>query len=240
MSRAVADQRRWPFFYGSCHLLGRALAKLLLASEALGQENIPASGRVIIASNHRSNVDPVLVGLMVPRPVHFMAKEELFANPALRWLVTSLNAFPVRRTGVDKEALRRALRVLEGDGALLMFPEGTRSPDDRFLPPKPGIGLIAARSAAPIVPAYIHNSWRILPKGAIMIRPHKLFVCFGKPLGPEEYSEGPSGPELFERIATRVMQRISELREDLLGKIGRRLRRANDGVAQVDQRQAGD
>jgi len=121
-----------------------------------------------------------------------------------------------------------------------MFPEGTRSPDDRFLPPKPGIGLIAARSAAPIVPAYIHNSWRILPKGAIMIRPHKLFVCFGKPLGPEEYSEGPSGPELFERIATRVMQRISELREDLLGKIGRRLRRANDGVAQVDQRQAGD
>ena len=196
------------------------LSKVLFRAEVAGAENVPAEGRVIFASNHRSYADPPLVGSMVSRPVHFAAKAELFKSRIFGWLIRNLNAFPVRRSGADREMLRRALAVLEAEGALLMFPEGTRSKTNELLPPMSGVGLIAERSRAPVVPIYIHNSSRILPLGSSMIRPYKLYVCVGRPIAPPNRSEGKASSQLHAEFAERVMDGIECLRADLLKRIG--------------------
>jgi len=215
----------------ACHALCCVLSKGLFRAEVAGVENLPARGRVILASNHRSYADPpLLVGSMVFRPVHFAAKAELFRSRFFGWLIRNLNAFPVRRWGADREMLRRALAVLEADGALLMFPEGTRSKTNELLPPMSGIGLIAERSQAPVVPIYIHNSWRILPPGSSMIRPYKLYVCFGKPIPPPNCPEGKARSQLHAEFAERVMAEIKCLRADLLRRLGQNKERLQDGA----------
>lgn len=215
--------------YRACHTLFSVLSKVLFRAEVAGAENVPARGRVILASNHRSYADPpLIVGSTVFRPVHFAAKAELFRSRFFGWLIRNLNAFPVRRSGADREMLRRALAVLEADGALLMFPEGTRSKTNELLPPMSGVGLLAERSQAPVVPIYIHNSWRILPPGSSMIRPYKLYVCFGKPIPPPNRPEGKARSQLHAEFAERVMDDIRCLRADLLKRIGQNKERLQD------------
>ena len=107
-------------------LLALGLARLLWGFRVTGRERVPRSGPVVVASNHISNWDPLLVGLACPREVHFLAKRELFENRAFAALIRAYNAIPLDRDGSDRKALRLARRIL-GDGrALLMFPEGTR------------------------------------------------------------------------------------------------------------------
>ena len=205
--------------YWACRTIGRVLVKLLFRGEALGRESIPRRGRVIFASNHRSYLDPVLAGIVIPRPVHFAAKVELFSNCLFGWFIRQVHAFPVRRSGVDREMLRWATRLFDAEQALLMFPEGTRGKGDEFLAPKSGVGFLSVRSGAPIVPTYIHNSERILPPGASMIRPHKLYVCFGEPIDPPQPSETHVTSEVYSDLAIQVMESIKQLKGDLLRRI---------------------
>ncbi len=207
--------------YGACHVVGWVLSKVFLRAEVIGRENIPPEGRVIFASNHRSYADPPLLGFLIRRPLHFVAKAELFRNPLFGRVLRNVHAFPVSRSGVDREVLRWAMAVLEAERALLLFPEGTRSMGDELLPPRPGIGFLADKSGAAVVPTYIHNSWRILRPGSSIIRPHKLRVCLGKPMGVPELSEGDVRSQVHAEFALQVMRSISGLRSDLLKSIGR-------------------
>ena len=216
--------------YRVCHALCYVLSKVLFRAQVAGAENVPAEGGVIFASNHRSYADPPLLGSMLPRPVHFAAKAELFQGRFLGWLIRNLNAFPVRRSGDVREMLRRSLEILKAGGALLLFPEGTRGKTDELLPPMPGIGLLAERGHAPVVPIYIHNTWRILPLGSSIIRPYKLYVCIGKPIPPPTRSDGQERPELHAEFAERVMDEIKCLRSELLRRIGHKTERVQDGM----------
>ena len=207
--------------YGACHGVGWVLSKVFLRAEVIGRENIPAKGRVIFASNHRSYADPPLLGFMIRRPLHFVAKAELFRNALFGRVLRNVHAFPVSRSGIDREMLRWAMAVLEAERALLLFPEGTRSMGDELLPPRPGIGCLAQKSGAPVIPTYIHNSWRILPPGSAIIRPHKLYVCLGKPMRVPELSEGDVRSQVHAEFSLQVMTSISNLRSDLLKSIGR-------------------
>jgi len=207
--------------YGACHVVGWLLSKVFLRAVVIGLENIPREGRVIFASNHRSYADPPLLGFLIFRPLHSVAKAELFRNPLFGWLLRNVHAFPVHRSGIDREMLRQATAILESERALLLFPEGTRSMSDELLPPRPGIGFLADKSGAPVIPTYIHNSWRILPPGSALMRPHKLYVCLGKPMRVPELSEGESRAQVHAEFASNVMKSIERLRAELLTSVGR-------------------
>lgn len=123
-----------------------------------GQENLPTDGAAILCCSHRSNFDPVVVGLAVPRPLRFMAKAELFRIPLFRSLIRALGAFPIHRGIGDRQALQRAENLLREGELLLIFPEGTRLRSGR-VPGRfqSGAVRLALRAGVPIVPAAILN-----------------------------------------------------------------------------------
>jgi 1-acyl-sn-glycerol-3-phosphate acyltransferase len=124
-----------------------------------GEEHIPEAGPVILASNHRSNMDPVLLASAVRRPMAFMAKAELFVGP-LGWILRWIGQFPVRRGGIDREALRRTDAVLARGSMLGLFPEGTRG-DGRFSAVHPGLAYIVVRQRCPVLPVAIFGTERV-------------------------------------------------------------------------------
>jgi 1-acyl-sn-glycerol-3-phosphate acyltransferase len=124
-----------------------------------GHQHIPAKGPVVLASNHRSNMDPVLLASAVKRPVAFMAKAELFVGP-LGWILRWIGQFPVRRGGIDREALRRTEAVLARGSMLGLFPEGTRG-DGSFSAVHPGLAYIVVRQRCPVLPVAIFGTERV-------------------------------------------------------------------------------
>jgi 1-acyl-sn-glycerol-3-phosphate acyltransferase len=159
-----------------------AMMRLLFRVEGRGAEHVPRTGPVLLVANHSSFLDPPLVGGVVPRPLSFLAKEELFRVPLLGALIRRLNARPVRREGADAAALRTALRILQDGGVLLLFPEGTRGAEGTLREPKPGAGMLAVLSGAPVVPVFVQGSGRAWPRGRRLPRPAKVTVTFGPPL----------------------------------------------------------
>jgi 1-acyl-sn-glycerol-3-phosphate acyltransferase len=196
------------FHYRLGWVLALSLARALFGFRARGSERVPAQGAAIVASNHVSGWDPLLVGLAVRREVHFLAKEELFRNPLLRWLITAYNALPVRRGGIDRRALRASLAVLEGGGVVLLFPEGTRSASGELLEPKAGVGFLASRAGAIIVPAYIAGSGAL---GNAFLRRRPVEVTFGNALPP---GAGDSS-EAYRATAERTMEEVRRLKEEV-------------------------
>lgn len=153
-----------------------------------GLEHVPATGPVIVAPNHVSHLDPPIVACSVRRKVAFMAKEELFRNPLFGGLIRSLNAFPVRRGEGDTEAIRKTLERLEAGELVLVFPEGTRG-DGRSLGPfNRGVGMLAKRSGATVVPAGIAGTQRKLPRGGGP-RFARCSIVFGPPLDYRTFEE---------------------------------------------------
>lgn len=181
----------------------RAVIRLLYRCQVEGRENIPAEGAVMLCSNHISWWDPPLVAALAwPRKVHFMAKEELFRYPLFAWLLPRVHAFPVKRDTADRRAIKTALKILNQGGVLGLFPEGTRSRTGQLLPPQPGVGLIAQKSLALVVPVAIHGPYRFF-------RP--LQVTVGRPLVFSEYYEEKAKAEVLEKIAGAILSEISGL-----------------------------
>ena len=167
-----------------------------------GLERVPASGRVIIACNHRHWMDTMVMPLCVMR-VRFprlLGKEELFRNPAVGWLIRQLGVIRLDRRRGDVWALKQALGVLETEGCLIVFPEGTRSRTGAPLKPKPGVGFLAAKSGASVVPVRVRHT-ELFPK------PVRMTVSFGEPL---RYT-GDGGRESCQAFAERVMETIYKL-----------------------------
>jgi 1-acyl-sn-glycerol-3-phosphate acyltransferase len=174
-----------------------------------GMENLPRTGKIVVASNHRSNYDPPILGGTIPRETHFFAKAELFDKPLRGKLIRYLNAFSVRRGGFDRESLETCLNVLKNDGCLLFFPEGTRAPVDGYLKAKLGVGWVVSLSQAPVVPVYVHGSRERAPQ--IRHRPG-ITVVVGKPIPAEDLTPpGLRGRELYQAMADRILEAIREL-----------------------------
>jgi len=138
-------------FYDFAKAIVQPLTGALFAVTATGYENVPAAGPIIVAANHRSYLDPPLLASWFPRPVHWMAKEELFRIPVLGTLIRWCNAFPVTRGEGDIGSIRRALRILKEGGVVGIFPEGTRNIAGD-VEPKSGAVLLASMAHCPVVP----------------------------------------------------------------------------------------
>ena len=206
-----------------------ALMRLLFRLEVVDPGLVPATGPVLIVSNHVSVLDPPLVGGAAPRPLFFMAKEELFRIPLFGRLIRSLNARPVRRDGSDMRALKASLALLEEGRALLVFPEGTRGEEGQ--PPrefKPGVGMLAVMSGAPVVPVYVSGSGAALPRGRALPRLARVRVTFGPPLTFKMPGQMPGKPpggmpgkradddgrkEAYREAAQGMQRAIAQLRE---------------------------
>ena len=145
----------------------------------LGTEHIPESG-VILASNHRSFLDPFAIGCCLGRPIYFVAKEELFKNPLLGWILNCLGAFPIRRGASDEESMDTALELLDRGQAVVIFPEGTRIRTGSLGSPKRGVGRIALQSGKPVIPIAVTNSERV--RRGWRIRPVRVHIRCGPPV----------------------------------------------------------
>jgi len=166
--------------------LARAGANIFGKFRVFGLENLPESGGVLLAANHQSVLDPVLVAMVLPREMHFMARRSLFRNPIFRAIIVSYNAFAIERDTADVKGVKEAIARLEAGSILLVFPEGTRTGDGSIGRMKPGIGMLAERAAVPIVPVLIDGAYEMLPKGARFPRPGRISIVFGKPLPPSD------------------------------------------------------
>jgi len=166
--------------------MSRVFANIFGKFRVFGLENIPETGGVLLAANHQSVLDPVLVAMVLPREMHFMARRSLFRNPIFRAIIVSYNAFAIERDTADVKGVKNAIARLESGAILLVFPEGTRTEDGSIGPMKPGIGMLAERAAVPIVPVLIDGAYEVLPKGALFPRFGRISIVFGKPLPPSD------------------------------------------------------
>ena len=173
---------RW--WWRLCQGLARGGANSLWKFRVFGLENIPRTGGVLLASNHQSYLDPVLVAMVLPREMHFMARRTLFRNPAFRAIIVGFNAFAIERDTADVKGVNSAIARLEAGNILLVFPEGTRTGNGSIGSMKP-VGVIAERAAVPIVPVLIQGAYEVWPKGRGIPRLGRVSVVFGKPLKPE-------------------------------------------------------
>lgn len=192
---------------------GVALARLCFRLEGRGREHVPRVGPVLLVANHTSVLDPPLVAAATPRPVAFLAKAELFAVPLFGRLIRWLNSHPLRREGADAGALRAALRLLRQGAALLVFPEGTRARvEGELRPARPGAGMLAVLSGAPVVPVYIQGTGRAWPRGRRWPRPARVTVTFGPALA---FGVRPGVPKkaLYEAASREMMAAIARLRD---------------------------
>lgn len=167
-------------FYSFARSLVNSVLSPIYRIEVIGKENMPADGGVLLCANHIDNLDPPVVGITAPRPVHFMAKEELFSVPLLGKIVPHLNAFPVKRGMSDREALRKGLGILKDGKVLGLFPEGTRSKTGEMGKGLAGAGFFALRSEAHVVPCAIIGPYKAFKK---------LKVVYGKPIDMESIKE---------------------------------------------------
>jgi 1-acyl-sn-glycerol-3-phosphate acyltransferase len=164
--------------------LARAGAGVFWKFRVFGLENIPRTGGVLLASNHQSFLDPVLVAMVLPREMHFMARRTLFRNPVFRAIIAGYNAFAIERDTADVKGVNSAIARLEAGNILLVFPEGTRTGNGSIGPMKP-VGVIAERAAVPIVPVLIQGAYEAWPKGQGIPHLGRVSLIFGKPRSPE-------------------------------------------------------
>lgn len=190
-----------------------ALMRLYFRLEAQGRQHVPRTGPVLLVANHSSVLDPPLIGGMTPRPVTFLAKAELFRIPLFGRFLRALNANPVRRDGGDPAALRLALRILEKEGTLLVFPEGTRGVEGTLRPGKPGAGMLAAMSRAAVVPVYVRGSGQAWPRGVKWPRPAKVTVTFGPPLRFGSEDSAARKKDSYQAASQAMMAAIARLKD---------------------------
>jgi 1-acyl-sn-glycerol-3-phosphate acyltransferase len=169
-----------------------------------GVENVPEKGGVIIAPNHRSNYDPPLVGCCIKsRPVYFLAKKGLFINKAVSWILRSVFAIPVDTGNPDIKTMRIFVNLLKEGKAVMMFPEGSRSINNEFLPARPGVGYLSIKTQVPVVPALITGTHESMLNHFLRKVPFTL--KFGSPVYPDcEKANMKNAVEFTEKIMERI------------------------------------
>ncbi|MCP4632229.1 MAG: 1-acyl-sn-glycerol-3-phosphate acyltransferase [candidate division Zixibacteria bacterium] len=196
------------YLFGKYSIL--TFAKIVFGYKVNNRNHVPPKGPFILASNHISYYDPPLVGCATSRICNFMAKKELFGNKIVGWVLRRVLAIPIDRTGFGGDTIKRVLRILKSNGGLVMFPEGTRSAKGEMREMKIGVGLLALRSGAVVVPTFIQNSENALKN---RLTGKKVIVTFAEPIRPEEFSNFPPGKEGYKALTDEVNRRIKILKD---------------------------
>lgn len=166
--------------------LARMIAIFACQLRCGGRELVPAAGGALMLSNHQSMLDPVLVGVSCNRRLNYVARKTLFKFAPFRWLINSVDAIPIDREGSGFGGLKETLKRLKRGEIVLLFPEGTRTPDGAVQAMKPGFIVIARRSQVPLIPVAVDGPYDAWPRQQKLPRPATINVQFGPAITPEE------------------------------------------------------
>jgi len=178
---------------------------------------VPLDGPVILASNHASFLDPPLVGSGLHRPINYLARESLFRYPGIGWLLRKWNSVPVDRDGGGAAGLRAILDRLLAGGAIILFPEGTRTKDGKLQPVRSGIGLTVIKSDAVVIPVRTFGTFEAYGRNHKFPRPFRVAVKYGEPMKFEalraeaKTCSKPRLKEIYQQVADEIMAEIAKL-----------------------------
>ena len=191
--------------------LAKTVAIVAFKFRAFGQENIIEEGPAIMAANHQSYLDPPLIGVTCKNELHYLARKTLFDYPIFGQYISRVNAFPVDVSKGDVAALRATINLLKAGHRTLIFPEGTRSLNGEIQKARPGIGIVIAKSLAPVVPFRIFGSFDAWPKGG-KIRPHPITVVVGTPIRFTKEDFPSVNREIYQKISEQVLAAIAAIK----------------------------
>ena len=198
-------------FYNFIWLVFGAIMRTVWGFRSHGRRNVPVEGGVVLALNHASFFDPVAAGCGMLRPVHFFARDTLFVG-LFGVIISRLNAFPVKRdspTG-DVAAMKEYINRAKAGNVVLLFPEGTRTPDGRVKEAQPGVGMLAARAGVPVVPTYVKGSFQAWSRHRLVPGRGDMGIYYGKPFTVEKRA-GETKKEQQERIRRTIQERLMAL-----------------------------
>jgi 1-acyl-sn-glycerol-3-phosphate acyltransferase len=192
------------FLYLLAKFIGFFVYNLFFSIEIKGRENFPKRGGFIVASNHLSYLDPPTIGYVCPRKLYFFAKSSLFKIKVFSNLIKLLGAIPLERETEISLSLRKGLEILKKGEGIVIFPEGTRSKDGLMKEGKPGIGFLAIKSNAPVIPVKLEGTDKALPPDGKFIKIKKIKVIIGKSIYFEK--------ESYKKVSEEVMRKIKNLK----------------------------
>lgn len=204
--------------YGFFHYVFHVIYSMFFRGEVLGLENLPKSGAYLVASNHASLLDPPIVGSHLSHQVCFFARKSLWKPGFATWWLDAVGTIPVDRDGgADITAIKRVLGALKKQKVVILFPEGTRTPDGLLQTPKPGVGMLACRAQVTVIPVRLFGSFEAFGRADGLNPGTPVSLVFGPPLKPSDYDDPSDPKELrYERAAERIMAKIAALRAPVI------------------------
>ncbi len=199
-------------YYWLGYHLSRLIGRLFFRFRIIHRERMIQSGPAILAMNHESYLDPLLAGTTCDRAIYFLARRTLLDARLLAWLLPKLNVIPVNQEGVDRSAIKALIRNLKAGNAVLVFPEGSRTLDGALQAAEPGLGLVIAKTLAPVVPMRIFGAHKALPRGGGRLHLVPITILIGEPIFFKPADLGPTGKNLYQELSQRVMDAIAALR----------------------------
>jgi 1-acyl-sn-glycerol-3-phosphate acyltransferase len=202
-------------YYWICYHLIKLMGRIFFRLRYVHRERMINHGPVILAANHQSFLDPPFAGSASDRAIYFLARRTLLDGPFLGWLLPKLNVIPVDSdSGKDRTALKALIRILRAGQGTLVFPEGQRTPDGNLQPALPGLGLVIAKTLAPVVPVRIFGAYAAWPIGQKWPRFRPVTVVVGQPIYFTADDLERAGKDLYMRLSQRVMDAIAALTLD--------------------------
>lgn len=197
-------------WYRTGYLLSKAIAKVCFSFKAIHSERIPQTGGVILAMNHQSFLDPPLAGISTTRELHYLARKTLLKWPVLGPILPKLNVVPVDQDRADMSAIKTIIHLVREGHASIIFPEGGRTLDGQLQPAQPGLGLVVAKTLAPVVPMRVFGAYEAFPRGAKGVRCVPITIVVGEPIvfTKDDLQRGRAD---YLAISQRVMERISAI-----------------------------
>lgn len=214
-----APSRTWHarFFYWGCHLIVSLIFALFFRLRVAGRENIPPGG-MLVCCNHQSHLDPVLVGLACREPITYLARDTLFKGWFAK-LIIYLGAIPIQRDGLGLNGVKKTLERLKIGEKVLIFPEGTRSPDGQLQTLKGGLALIARRAKVPLLPVAIEGAYHAWPRKQKWPTPQTIQMTVGPPI-PLEVVRAMDDEQLTALLAEEIRKCWETARTARLHRIG--------------------
>ncbi len=197
--------------YAFGYNLTKVLAKAFFSYRVVNRERIIEEGGAILAMNHQSFLDPPLAGIACRRQISFLARKTLLDWPIMGPIFPKLNVVPVNQERADMSALKTVIRLVKAGGCTVIFPEGGRTEDGGLQPAQPGLGLVIAKTLAPVVPMRIFGAFEAFPRGAKYPRAHPITLVVGEPIRFTQEDLTGSGRELYQGLSDRVMKQIATL-----------------------------
>src|SRR5437762_5201641 len=202
------------FYYWIGYHLSRIFGRLCFRLRVIHRERMIQSGPVILAMNHQSYLDPPLAGTACDRAIYFLARRTLLDVPVLGWFLPKLNVIPVNQESVDRRAIKAIIRVLQAGNGVLVFPEGSRTLSGNLQPAEPGLGLVIAKTLAPVVPMRIFGAREALPRGGGGLHWVRITIVIGEPIFFTQADLGPPRKDVYSRLRGRLIDAIAALRLD--------------------------